>query len=71
MSMKQITITDIIGALCQDDYKGINSQYINQGKVVVVESIRRIPIRGMERVLKNRTTTGFRWKYGGGVRRVS
>ena len=27
--------TDIVGALCSDDYKGINSQYVDQGKVVV------------------------------------
>lgn len=25
----------IVGALCSDDYKGINSQYVDQGKVVV------------------------------------
>lgn len=24
-----------IGALCKDDYKGINNQYVDQGKVVL------------------------------------
>lgn len=29
-------LTDkLIGALCQDDYKGINNQYVDQGKVVI------------------------------------
>lgn len=25
---------DVIGALCRDDYRGVNTQYVNQGKVV-------------------------------------
>ena len=33
--MNHIMITSKIGALCQDDYKGINNQYIDQGKVVL------------------------------------
>lgn len=33
--MENMMITDVIGALCQDDYKGINNQYIDQGKVVL------------------------------------
>lgn len=30
-----ILIDSVIGALCQDDYKGINNQYVDQGKVVI------------------------------------
>lgn len=26
---------DVVGSLCADDYKGINGQYVDQGKVVV------------------------------------
>ena len=26
---------DTIGALCQDDYKGPNRQYVDQGKLVI------------------------------------
>ena len=33
--MMNILTDKLIGALCQDDYKGINNQYVDQGKVVV------------------------------------
>ena len=33
--MMNILISNVIGALCQDDYKGINNQCIDQGKVVL------------------------------------
>lgn len=26
---------DTVGALCADDYKGVNNQYVEQGKVIV------------------------------------
>lgn len=69
--MKQITIADIIGALCSDDYKGINNQYVGQGKVVIIESICGTQLRWLDRSAKNRTNAGFRWKYGGGGQRIS
>lgn len=34
--MRNIPIVDKIGALCNDDYKGANRQYVDQGKVIVV-----------------------------------
>ena len=48
--MKQITIADTIGALCSDDYKGINNQYVGQGKAEVqfggwVEVLKAAPLR--------------------------
>ena len=64
--MKQITITDKIGALCADDYKGINNQYIGSGKVVVVEDLRGTPIRSVAGVSERRTATGFRRNLWGG-----
>ena len=64
--MKQITIADTIGALCSDDYKGINNQYVGQGKVVIIESICGSTIRWLGGSAESRTTTGFRRKYGGG-----
>lgn len=30
-----IMIDKLVGALCSDDYKGINNQYVDQGKVVI------------------------------------
>ena len=68
--MKQITIFDTIGALCQDDYKGINNQYVEQGKVVIIESICGSAIRWLGRSAENRTTTAFRWNYGGGTESI-
>lgn len=68
--MKQITIADTIGALCSDDYKGINNQYIGQGKVVIIESICGSTIRWLGGSTESRTTTGFRWKYGGGTENI-
>ena len=68
--MKQITITDVIGALCSDDHKGPNRQYVEQGKVVIVECMGRIPIRGIPKVLESRTATVFRRKYGGGTESI-
>ena len=58
--MKQITIADTIGALCSDDYKGINNQYVGQGKVVIIESICGSTIRWLGGSAESRTTTGFR-----------
>lgn len=68
--MKQITIADTIGALCSDDYKGINNQYVGQGKVVIIESLCGSTIRWLGGSAENRTTTGFRWKYGGGTENI-
>lgn len=68
--MKQITIADTIGALCSDDYKGTNNQYVGQGKVVIIESICGSEIRWLGGSAEKRTNAGFWWKYGG-VRRVS
>ena len=61
--MKQITIADTIGALCSDDYKGINNQYVGQGKVVIIESICGSTIRWLGGSAESRTTTGFRRGY--------
>jgi len=44
--MKQITIANKIGALCNDDHKGINNQYVGQGEMVIVD-MGRIPIRSI------------------------
>lgn len=30
-----VLMDKLIGALCSDDYKGINNQYVDQGKVVI------------------------------------
>ena len=68
-SMKQKTIVNIIGALCSDDYKGINNQYVGQGKVVVV-GMGRTPIRSMETNAESRTATAFRRKCGGGSENI-
>lgn len=68
--MKQITIADVIGALCMDDYKGINNQYVDQGKVVVVECVRRIPIWSISKVPEIRTTTAFWRKFRGGTESI-
>ena len=57
---------ETVGALCHDDYKGINNQYVGSGKVIVVEGVRGIPIRSLARVPKNRTTAGFRRIIWGG-----
>jgi len=62
---------DKTGALCADDSKGINNQYVGQGKVVAFESVRRIPIRSMEMVSESRTATGIRRNLWGGVQRAS
>ena len=56
---------DKTGALCADDYKGINNQFVDQGKVIAVEFVQRTSIRSVAKVRENRTTTGFRWNYGG------
>ena len=69
--MKQITMDDTVGALRRDDYKGINNQYVDQGKVVVVEGICGNTIRWLGRSAENRTTTGFRWNLWGGVLKTS
>lgn len=61
---------DTVGALCRDDYKGINNQYVGQGKVVVVESICGNTIRWLGGSAENRTTTGFRWNLWGGTENI-
>lgn len=68
--MKQITIADTIGALCSDDYKGINNQYVGQGKVVIIESICGSTIRWLGGSAESRTTTGFRWNLWGGTENI-
>lgn len=30
-----IYYTDTVGSLCQDDYKGPNKQYVEQGKLII------------------------------------
>lgn len=35
-SLKVSTYNDKVGSLCADDYKGINKQYVGQGKVIVL-----------------------------------
>ena len=68
--MKQITMDETIGALCSDDYKGPNRQYINQGKVVIIESVCGSTIRRLGGSAESRTTAGFWWKYGGGTESI-
>lgn len=68
--MKQITIADTIGALCSDDYKGPNRQYINQGKVVIIESICGSAIRWLGGSAESRTTTAFRRICVGGTENI-
>lgn len=34
-SSRHLLYQDTIGALCQDDYKGPNRQYVDQGKLVI------------------------------------
>lgn len=34
-SARYLLYQDTIGALCQDDYKGPNRQYVEQGKLVI------------------------------------
>ena len=41
-----------------------------QGKVIVVESIRGVPIRWLGGSAESRTATGFRRKYGGGTESI-
>ena len=36
-SPRYILYQDTIGALCQDDYKGPNRQYVDQDKLIVME----------------------------------
>ena len=69
--MKQITIDDVVGALCNDDYKGINNQYVGQGKVVIVEDVRGASVRSMEKMQESRTSEGVRWNLRGGGLKVS
>ena len=64
--MKQITIADTIGALCSDDYKGINNQYVGQGKVVIIESICGSTIRWLGGSAESRTTRAS----GGGTESI-
>ena len=40
-----------IGALCSDDYKGINNQYVDQGKVIIC-CMRNTNLVGGENALK-------------------
>lgn len=68
--MKQIALTDKIGALCSDDFKGINNQYVEQGKVVIVESICGTQLRWMDRSAESRATTAFRWNLWGGTENI-
>ena len=68
--MRQITMGDTIGALCCDDHKGINNQYVDQGKVIVVEYMGRIPIWGMAEVLENRTAPAFWRNIWGGTESI-
>ena len=69
--MKQITIDDVVGALCNDDYKGINNQYVGQGKVVIVEDVRGASVRSMEKMQESRTSEGVRWNLRGEGLKVS
>jgi len=68
--MKQITIADVVGALCNDDYKGINNQYVGQGKVVIVEDVRGASVRSMEKMQEGRTSEGVRWNLWGGTESI-
>lgn len=34
-SVNHLFYTDTVGALCQDDYKGPNRQYVEQGKLII------------------------------------
>lgn len=34
-SAYHLLYTDTVGALCQDDYKGPNRQYVEQGKLII------------------------------------
>lgn len=61
---------ETVGALCHDDYKGINNQYVGSGKVIVVEGIRGIPIRSLARVPESRTTAAFWRKFRGGTESI-
>ena len=69
--MQNRSINEKVGSLCCDDYKGINNQYVDQGKVVLVENMGRISVRGIPRNAESRTTTAFGRKLWGGVQRIS
>ena len=32
---RYLLYAEIVGALCQDDYKGANRQYVEQGKLII------------------------------------
>ena len=34
-SVSHLLYSNTVGALCQDDYKGPNKQYVEQGKLVI------------------------------------
>ena len=34
-SPRHLLYSDTVGALCQDDYKGANRQYVEQGKLII------------------------------------
>ena len=68
--MQNRSINEKVGSLCCDDYKGINNQYVDQGKVVLVENMGRISVRGIPRNAECRTTAAFRRKCGGGTESI-
>ena len=68
--MRNITIADVVGALCNDDHKGINNQYVGQGKVVIVEDVRGASVRSMEKMQESRTSEGVRWNLRGGTESI-
>ena len=45
-----VMYTDTVGALCADDHKGINSQYVDQDKCVIQKSVRRLTPTECERL---------------------
>jgi DNA (cytosine-5)-methyltransferase 1 len=57
-------LPEIIGALCARDFKGVGSQYVNEGKAIPVpapEPLAAIPINGMtiNKELRDRQMTGI------------
>ena len=46
-----VAIPKTVGALCADDHKGTNRQYVEQGKCVIQKSVRRITPTECERLM--------------------
>lgn len=45
-----VMVQQTVGSLCADDHKGINNQYVDQGKCVIQKSVRRLTPTECERL---------------------